>query len=62
MIIKVYVPGSKSWKLYHTIQCLYLNAEVVYKRGVAGPENGTELNSNKQEESGKAFFGDYQPL
>ena len=39
-----------------------INAEVVYKRGVAGPENCTEVNSNKQEESGKAFFGDYQPL
>ena len=37
-----------------------LNAEV--KRGVAGPENGTEVNSNKQGESGKGFFGDYQPL
>ena len=41
---------------------LYLNAEVAYKRGVAGPENGTEVNSNKLEESGKAFFGDYQPI
>ena len=39
-----------------------LNAEVAYKRGVAGPENGTEVNSKKQGESGKAFFGDYQPL
>ena len=38
------------------------HAEVAYKRGVAGPENGTEVNSNKQGESGKAFFGDYQPL
>ena len=44
------------------VQRSRLNAEVAYKRGVAGPENGTEVNSNKQEESDKAFFGDYQPL
>ena len=43
-------------------QNIVLNAKVAYKRGVAGPENGTEVNSNKQKESGKAFFGDYQPL
>ena len=35
---------------------LHLKAEV------AGPENGTEVNSNKQGESGKAFFSHYQPL
>ena len=38
---------------------LRLNAEITYKiRRVAGPKNGTEVNSNKQGESGKAFFGD----
>ena len=41
---------------------LHLKAEVAYKRGVAGPENGTEVNSNKQGESGKVFFGHYQPI
>ena len=41
---------------------MFLNAEVAYKGGVAGPENGMEVNSNKQGESAKAFIGDYQPL